>query len=266
MRYPGICTGIVANPQILRIKNKTSNNIIISFNVLNSQVWHLYPYMFKNWITIFVLIIALGETVVAAPAIRPNWNHTDQINVNLSGITLSYNLPKNLSADFPVKNASNKNLYDSSLYQGQEGFVLAEYVWDYKTKTLWTQDILGSLQLRISVFQSEQTLTSDMPMLQEAVTKVMTNTYAALGMADSIRIENQTSIKINKTDWLSYRLLVGRSNQPSINYAALLDDKHFVQFSFTIIESKSRDKHSWYQATEADISRIMDSVSIAFPN
>lgn len=202
---------------------------------------------------------------MAEPAIKPDWKNTDQVNANLSGVTLKYNLPKNFSADFPIRNASNKNLYDSSLYQGTEGFVLAEYVWDYKTKTLWVKDILGSLQLRVSVFQSEQVLTRDTDVLQEVVTKAMTSTYAVLGMADAVHIENQTSTNINNTGWFSYRLSVGRANKPSINYAALLDDKHFVQFSFTIIESKTRDKHGWYQTAEADITRIVDSVRIVLP-
>lgn len=219
--------------------------------------------MLRIGILALILITALGEIAVAEPAIKPDWKNTDPVRINLSGITLSYTLPANLSADFPARRATNKNLYDSSLYQDQNGFVLAEYVWDYKTKTFWLQDILGSLQLRVSVYQTEAEIPPDPGALKNTVMRAITKTYAALGMGDRVSAANHETLDIGNVNWLRFQLSVGQSNPMSMNYAARLDDTHFVQFSFTIIESKPRDKNNWYHLAGTDTQGIMDSVRIA---
>lgn len=200
--------------------------------------------------------------MAASPSSKPDWSVAEHIIINFSGNRLTFTLPGNLSGEYENKIEPNVNIYNKDLQGEWKRFSAADLWWTYQGKSFFViTEVFGSLTLKIAAF-SPGHRESDFYNAQ-ALQNGVTQLYKAAYPSSPERAPTDFKmVEINNVQWMKYASIDERGLNNGVKYVAAINESHFVELSFGVIESKERTESDWYSLVQADIQKIAKSAML----
>jgi len=215
---------------------------------------------------IIILSFIVGNTAMAkSPSIKPDWNNITKYSINLSGREVSYELPGNLSTEFPQIIGNDSNIYDSELYGDMRLFVVANSFWHYKSRSWFFLDKLGTLEFRIAIYKTLDEFSEDVRD-SGVLQKVIQNfSNASNSNAKSVLKTDFRIVVIGENNWLFYVRKNRPSNPDYYNYLLPLTENRYLEISFNMMIGNDENRDNWYEISKSDIEKIINTFRVTFP-